>query len=132
MSPPVRMCAPGSMLHRLLDAAVAADTSVVTVRDTDPAKGEDEADGAGRMWFQSGTMHYQPYPFTPDQVIRETVLTPPPGLDEAERMLHALRAEVTPEMRMDVDARLSDGYSRWSLLYTRTGVLVAHRREEYY
>lgn len=127
MSSTVRWCPPGSTLQALFDAAVAADAVVASLRDANTAKGENPSDGAGRVSFQSGTAAYRPFPYTPLQVAREAVLTPPPGLDDAGRMLHALQVEVSPEMRLDVDAHLSDGYSRWTLLYTRSGVLVAHR-----
>lgn len=131
MSSPVSSCTPGTALYALLEAAVSNDAYVATLRDCDPAKGEDLLDGVGRVSFQSGTVAHEPFAYTPLQVVRETVLTPPAGLDDAGRMLHALRAEVVPEMRVIVDAHLSNGHGRWHLLYTHRGVLVAHYDENY-
>lgn len=130
MSSPVSLRTPGTVLQELLEVTLSNDAYVATLRDCDPAKGEDLLDGAGRVSFQSGTVAYEPFAYTPLQVMRETVLTPPAGLDDAGRMLHALRAEVVPEMRVIVEANLSNGYGRWHLLYTHRGVLVAHYEDQ--
>lgn len=113
---------------------MAHDASVVLLRPCDPTRDEDEVTGAGRVQFQSRlrNLPYVPYPDHPAQVFREVVMTPPPGVDAAGRMLHALRVEVEPETTLVVDARLLDGHSRWTLLYTRGGMLVAHRQESYF
>jgi hypothetical protein len=136
MAPTVHRCSPGTALHALLEDTVARDAVVAFLR---PAATVSASSSTIGQVAQPGEVQYQPYggvntpfepyPVSPLQVMWETVHTPPPGASDAEVMLHALRAEVRRETTLIVEATLADGYSRWGLLYTTGGVLVAHRSE---
>lgn len=136
MAATVHRCNPGTALYALLEATVAHDGVVAFLR---PQPATISASSTPGQESQPGEVQYQPYggvntPFepygvSPLQVMWETVHTPPPGASDAEVMLHALRAEVRRETTLVVEVTLADGYSRWGLLYTAAGVLVAHRSE---